>query len=283
MRYTWSRYEIEAIVTDYLAMLDKELRDEPYNKTAHRQNLSALLNGRSEGSIERKHQNISAVMIKLGYPYISGYKPLGNFQALLAELVAERLVGNCALNATVSSSAETPALVPSVEDILTRLEGPPKTQGVEPRMLHENAWTYARKRPPVNYLEQESRNASLGNAGEKFILNYERARLIHLGKERLAEHIEHVAVTEGDGAGFDVRSFEVDGSDRFIEVKTTTYGKETPFFVSRNELFASRKHEERYYLCRLFGFRANPRFYALNGAIDKVCALEPIQFIAHAE
>jgi len=55
-----------------------------------------------------------------------------------------------------------------------------------------------------------------------------------LGNDKLAERIEHIALTEGDGIGYDIRSFERDGSDRFIEVKTTAYGKQTPFFVSRN-------------------------------------------------
>ncbi|MDD3926438.1 MAG: DUF3883 domain-containing protein [bacterium] len=281
MRNVWSRYEIETVVSDYLLMLDKELRGELYSKTVHRRNLSGLLDNRSEGSIERKHQNISAVMIKLGYPYISGYKPLGNFQALLAEIVSEWVDGDQTLADSVSSSVVAPAKVPSVEDILARLEVPPVTPTVKREMLHETSQQYVWKRPAVNYLEREARNASLGKAGEQFIVNYERARLMLEGKDSLAENVEHVAVTEGDGAGFDIRSFDVDGSDRFIEVKTTSYGKQTPFFVTGNELFVSRECENRYYLYRLFDFRADPRLYTLSGALDKVCALEPVQFTAH--
>jgi hypothetical protein len=36
----------------------------------------------------------------------------------------------------------------------------------------------------------------------------------------LAAAVRHVAVFEGDGAGYDVASFELDGSERFVEVKT---------------------------------------------------------------
>ncbi len=78
--------------------------------------------------------------------------------------------------------------------------------------------------------------------------NFERARLIRLGQESLADRVEHIAVTEGDGAGFDIRSFEADGRDRFIEVKTTAYGKQVPFFVSQNEVMVSQNYSDHYHL-----------------------------------
>ena len=80
MNLDWSRIEVEVIVADYLDMLMSELKGQPYNKAEHRRRLQPLLSGRSEGSIERKHMNISAVMIELGFPYIPGYKRYGNYQ-----------------------------------------------------------------------------------------------------------------------------------------------------------------------------------------------------------
>jgi len=59
----WSRLEVELVVADYFAMLWKELAGQPVDKTAHRKALQPQLNGRSHGSIEFKHQNISAVLI----------------------------------------------------------------------------------------------------------------------------------------------------------------------------------------------------------------------------
>jgi hypothetical protein len=76
----WSRPEAEAIVADYFGMLADELRGTPYRKSEHRNRLIPLLRGRSAGSVERKHQNISAILIESGFPYISGYKPLRNYQ-----------------------------------------------------------------------------------------------------------------------------------------------------------------------------------------------------------
>ena len=53
--------------------------------------LLPLLNDRSEGSVEFKHQNISAVLKGLGEDWIPGYKPAFNFQMTLVDAVARWL------------------------------------------------------------------------------------------------------------------------------------------------------------------------------------------------
>ena len=85
----WSRPEVEATVRDYLYMLALELRGERFNKAARNRELRAQLDGRSHGAVERKHQNISAILISLGFPYIDGYKPLGHGQDMLREVIHE--------------------------------------------------------------------------------------------------------------------------------------------------------------------------------------------------
>src|SRR5690606_26774598 len=85
-----------------------------------------------------------------------------------------------------------------------------------------------------DYLARESRNRDLGRAGEKLALMFEVNRLHAAGKSRLADKIEHISESRGDGAGFDILSFDEDGRERFIEVKTTAFIAETPFFVTPN-------------------------------------------------
>ena len=99
----------------------------------------------------------------------------------------------------------------------------------------------------------------------------------------LADKVEHVAATQGDAAGFDVRSFELNGSDRLVEVKSTAYGKHKPFFLSRNEFRVSQERARAYHLYRLFRFREDPRLYGLHGALDQTCRLEPVQFAARVK
>ncbi len=76
---TWTKEEVKLIVDDYFKMLQLELIGKDYNKSEHRKSLSPLLNERSNGSIEFKHQNISAALINMGLPFIRGYMRWPNF------------------------------------------------------------------------------------------------------------------------------------------------------------------------------------------------------------
>ena len=275
----WSREEVEATVADYLAMLGAELAGVPYNKAMHRRELMKLLNNRSEQAIEFKHANISAVLIDLGFPYIAGYKPRSNYQQLLYDVVSDRLVENPRLLNVAAADADLPIVVPEVDDILSVVTSPP-TRSEPARTAQQSQ---VRRRPfSTNYLEREARNRSLGSAGEEFVLNFERARLLAAGREALAGRIEHTSRVRGDGEGFDILSFEESGKERLIEVKTTKYGRETPFFVSSNELAVSDSRADEYHLYRLFGFRLAPRLFTLAGALGSTCRLSASSYLATA-
>ena len=278
MAKNWSDAEVRAAVADYFRMLRLELAGQKYNKTKHRRALMKRLDNRSDGSVELKHQNISAVLIEMGIPYIDGYKPRFNYQrSLLPEVVADFLKKNPQIQQVFADDSEVNPPVPTLEDFLAAFEDPPRPEASAASAVAERA---IYNPGGVNYLEREARNQSLGAAGEQFVIHFERARLIHAGREALADRIEQVSTTVGPSAGFDIRSFEEDGNDRFIEAKTTKYGKSTPFFVTPNELQFSRKHSTKYYLYRLFKFRDSPRLFALRGSVEDRCTLEPSQFIA---
>jgi hypothetical protein len=68
---------------------------------------------------------------------------------------------------------------------------------------------------------RDERNRALGRAGEERILAHERAQLRSAGRTDLAEQIRWISDVDGDGAGYDIRSFDTDGHHRLIEVKTT--------------------------------------------------------------
>jgi len=279
MSENWSRDEVEAIVADYFSMLARELRGEDYNKTERRRNLIKFLDDRSAGSVERKHQNISAVMLKLGFPYVSGYKPLSNYQQLLFEVVADRLGMQRDLDDIVSRQVIEAAIEPEVEDILASMVSPPVGRRLDisdsdPALDYPSAI----QRSPEDHFAREARNASLGLAGEKFVVHYEQARLRHGGNEKLADRVEHVAQTRGDGLGFDILSYEENGHERLIEVKTTRYAIETPFYVTSNEVKVSRARAKEFQLYRVFEFRGAPRIFSLRGALDEVCTLHPVEY-----
>lgn len=65
----WSDGGIDLILADYFDMLRMELSGLPFVKL-HRNKALQEMTGRSKGSIEFKHQNISAVLRKLGMPWM---------------------------------------------------------------------------------------------------------------------------------------------------------------------------------------------------------------------
>ena len=169
MAEDWSRAEVEATVADYFGMLDHEVRGRDYNKSAHRRRLAALLNHRTDGAIERKHQNISAILIELGFVYVVGYKPLRNYQQLLFETVENRLAQSQSLADVVRQQVSEPAPVPTVDDILASLVDPPVPDADRAKYRPSVARERLRPQQGVDYLAIEATNRSLGAAGEEFV------------------------------------------------------------------------------------------------------------------
>lgn len=272
----WSQAEVEAVVADYLRMLSLELAGQTYSKAAHRRALLEKLNGRSAGSVEFKHCNISAVLIHLGCPYLRGYQPRANYQRLLREVVELQVDRFSALDSLALAAVHQPAISHEIVDFSkVETEAPQKRHRVG-----ESSPGYGNLPIKRDYLAIESRNRSLGHAGEEFVFRYEQWRLAHIGKLDLAERVEHVSQTKGDGLGYDILSFDTNGRERFIEVKTTAFGKDTPFFVSKNELHFSRDAGPDFTLCRLFEFRQTPKLFSLSGALDQHCDLAPVTYRA---
>jgi len=273
----WTKHEVDAVVGVHLQMLRLQLLGQSVNKAEHNRRLQSLLPARSRASIEYKHCNISAVLVELGVPSLAGYRPLFNYQQLLLTAVSGALGRDTRLDEAALRQVETPAETPildTFDDFVVPIPHLRKTLAADRE--------YVADRPSVmrDYLERETRNRSLGEAGERLVMEFETRRLRDLGEPVLAKRVEHVSRTKGDGAGFDVLSFEVNGCERFIEVKTTAYIAETPFYVSRNELSFSTEKADRFHLYRLFDFRAQPRMFMLPGALDSRCTLDPVSYRA---
>ncbi len=255
----WTDGQNDAIVADYFAMLADDIAGRPYSKAEHNRLLQAVI-GRPRGSIEYKHQNISAVLKGLGEDWIPGYKPAFNFQASLVDAVVRWLDRHPAWLAP-AAKAETGASASAFrEDAMLWIGPPPTHSNAPPPDELEQMTVIARK---YDVAGRDARNRSLGRAGEERILAHERASLLSAGRTDLAESIRWVSQVDGDGAGYDIRSFDTDGSDRLIEVKTTNGWERTPFHITRNELAVAEAHREEWRLVRLWNFTREPRAFEL--------------------
>ena len=271
MAQAWSDEENAAAVRVYLNMLEQELAHQPINKAEHQRGLQKRF-GRTIGAYAHKFMNISSVLRDLHLLYIDGYKPEGNRQKSLEAEVRRQLLARDGFLDLMERTVDHPAVERT--DIQWRTTAPPTDV-----TLHTS------HRPPegshVDFVAREAGNRSLGHAGEVAILRRERTALIDSGRRDLAERVKHVSVAEGDGLGFDIRSWTPDGQERLIEVKTTRRASHWPMIVSRNEVAVSRDHPDTYVLARVFEFAADRvGLYELPGPIDETCVLEPTTFQA---
>ncbi|WP_197373241.1 DUF3883 domain-containing protein [Mycolicibacterium baixiangningiae] len=269
----WSEAENAATVASYLSMLKLELAGKPYTKTAENERLRMHLHNRTKGAVELKYQNVSAVLLEHGWRPINGYKPMRNVQASLRTEVERQLRADRELDDLMERVADTrPSLVSATVGVLQLTPPPSKVAGIA-------EWHPSKTGIKRDYAYRDEMNRKLGLAGELAVVAYEQARLRAVGLVTLADQIEHSAVSRGDGLGYDVKSFEEDGSDRFIEVKTTRLYVETPFFLSSNEVSASEGIGDQFYLYRIYQFGSKSAgLYELRGSLSKSCHLTPVTY-----
>jgi Domain of unknown function (DUF3883) len=255
-------------VADYFSMLRDEAVATSFNKAEHNRILRNKIN-RSEGSIEFKHRNISAVLEKLGVQPIRGYLPAQNFQAAITHAVERYVSRNHAVlhpERIASGFSERPSLF---------IDAPPKRLPISPP--REDIARIVRKFNPV---ERDFRNRKLGRDGEELVLHFERQRLELCDRPDLARKIRWVSEEDGDGAGYDILSFDAKGKERFLEVKTTVGSDTTPFYVTRNELSFSSERPEAFRLCRVFDFSIRPRMFELKPPLENFVHLSPLSYEA---
>jgi hypothetical protein len=267
-RNSWTDDELDLIVADYFLMLYNEATGVSFNKAQHNRLLRNSID-RSKGSIEFKHRNISAVLEELCLPRIRGYAPAANYQAAIIATIDRYLSQNPAAlhpERVASGFAERPGLF---------MEAPPALLPAAPRRL--DIERLVRKFDPV---ERDFRNRKLGRDGEELVLHFERQRLMAFDRPDLAKKIRWVSEEDGDGAGYDILSFDAKGQERFLEVKTTVGSHITPFHITRNELSLSSERPEAFRLCRVFDFSQRPGMFELAPPLENFIHLSPLSYEA---
>jgi hypothetical protein len=267
-RRNWTGEELDLIVADYFSMLRNEATGASSNKAEHNRILRSKID-RTKASIEFKHRNISAVLDRLGVQSIRGYFPAQNFQTAIIDAVERYVSRNPAVlhpERAVSGFAERSGLF---------VEAPPMLLPVTPR--REDIERLVRKFNPV---ERDFRNRKLGRDGEELVLHFERQRLEGYDRPDLARKIRWVSEEDGDGAGYDILSFDAKGKERFLEVKTTVGSDTTPFYITRNELSFSSERPEAFRLCRVFDFSIRPKMFELTPPLEHFVHLWPLSYEA---
>lgn len=296
----WTGEELDLIVADYFAMLALDAAGQPFVK-AHRARALMQRTGRSHRSVEFKHMNISAVVAELGLPHVRGYRPMTNYQGAIFDAIDRHLaahpdiladdaftllpvaarwgggaspLGDVTEGATVSHRGVAEPATPfdgglSGIRTLALTETPPPGPLRTPRP--DGLALLVRKYDPA---ARDHRNRALGKLGEEHVFHHERARLIAHDRPDLARRIEWTSQERGDGAGYDIRSFDPTGAERLIEVKATRGGPTTPFYLTRTEREVSLERPDHWRLYRLHDLSAAPGLFVLSPPLGASVTLE---------
>ena len=126
----------------------------------------------------------------------------------------------------------------------------------------------------VNFIQNGIDNKRLGDLGELWVMKYEIEKLQNTKKHNLVDQIKHTSKDEGDGTGFDIQSFDINGNKIFIEVKTTKGRQNSTFFVTRNALERSKIEKNNYYLYRLYNYNEQTEtadLLIIQGDLTNIC------------
>lgn len=124
----------------------------------------------------------------------------------------------------------------------------------------------------IDFEGELSRKSELGKKGEEAVVKFEKDFLIAHGRADLAEDVHRTSEINGNAERFDVLSYEIDGTPKYIEVKTTKGSATNKFHISESEVNFSHQYGERYYLYRVYNL--NPKtmfaeFIIIPGPINR--------------
>lgn len=137
----------------------------------------------------------------------------------------------------------------------------------KPNTRDEQVWkafeigdTAALKKLKVTQLDFEQlqrRQIEIGILGEEHVLKEERKRLARAGRRDLASQVSWIAQSQ-PYEGYDIRSFDEDGKERFIEVKATS-GTGRVFPITDNEWRTARVKGSQYFIYRVIAVEKQPK------------------------
>lgn len=102
----------------------------------------------------------------------------------------------------------------------------------------------------------------VGNAGEEHVYKFEYNKLVNIGREDLAKEIVKQYEDHSFFPGYDIKSFDENGNEIFIEVKSTVSKKKDYFEISDNEVLAAESLKDSYFIFQVTEALSNPKISA---------------------
>jgi len=259
----WTTSQNDETVAEYFRILADQVAGRKVVKTERQGQLGKRI-GRTEKAVSAKFRNVSAILDELGEAWVSGYMPWQNYQGALVDAVIRWLSDN---------EVPEPSSYLQPEPANLKFGNPPNRMNSPPPRVPESLKKFTAK---YDIAARNERNCKLGQAGESYVLAYERQCLLKSRYASLANEVTWISRDIGDGEGYDIRSYSPKtGQVRLIEVKTTNGSERTPFYITENELVVSRDNQDSWILYRLYNFKRKPEAFKLKHPLDMYVNLYP--------
>lgn len=133
----------------------------------------------------------------------------------------------------------------------------------------------------IDFNALNKRQKKLGTFGECLILKDEENKLLDKG---ISKPVEHVAITKGDGLGYDILSYDEYNNEIFIEVKTTKSNMIENFYLTAKELEICRDKKKQFKLYRVYNLNMSLKTYNVEvfdgEELLKIFDLVPVSYVA---
>ena len=154
-------------------------------------------------------------------------------------------------------------------------------------VMESSEKTSSKKTGTIDFEQKNRRNKLIGNQGEDVVYLVEKRELRRKGKSDLANKVKPVYKSD-DSAGYDILSFELDGTPKQIEVKSTAARPPNPnssfgFYLSSNE-YEQARTLANFYLYIVFDVKSKkPKIWRIKnpaGLEPKRLNLKPTTYFA---
>jgi hypothetical protein len=124
-------------------------------------------------------------------------------------------------------------------------------------------------RKKVDFEKENRKNKRLGDRGEKVVLLAEKDYLTKSGKKDLAQNVKQVS-KEDDSLGYDILSYELDGSEKYIEVKSTKSKVGTANFLISDNQIRKSKSKDNFFIYVVFeSNQKNPKIWRIKSPFNE--------------
>jgi hypothetical protein len=264
----------DALFTHYLAMVEAGVRGEILGHARHLADLMNEFGALDEGAIREYYAQTGGVLMQCGLPFLDVFppspRPDRQLRRRLVRFLSERR-GELFRVWLGDDAVRCVRQLDELVDVQGAWAPPPLDDD-----FRVEAWLAGQARFPAfgGFARRERRWHLLHEAGCRFVLAFERARLKQMQRNSLARRVR-ILEPGARGDGYDIVSFEASGETRYIGVAATQYSRRFPFMLTPATLLASFRHGDRFCLYRVFNYCWEAKLYIVQGDLRERLRLLP--------